>query len=130
MYYFVSLVVLYKPVALLLHHCCLLVTFLSPSCRKKTRCRSPVALPLLSCCSPVAFSCGFPVAFLSPLALSPSCRLPFAFLWPILSLCLVFCCFPVVSLLPPCRRTVASLLPSYHTSPVAFLLPARRFLSL
>ena len=130
MCYFVSLVVLHKPVAVLSYSCRLPVAFLSPSCRQKTRCRSPVALLLLSCCSPVAFCCRFPVAFLSPLDLSPSCRLPFASLSLILSLCLVSCCFPVVSLSPPCRRPVASLLPSCRTSPVAFLLPACRFLSL
>ena len=130
MYYFVSLVVLHKPVALLSHRCCLPVAFLSPSSCKQTPCRSPVALLSLPCGSPVAFSCRFPVASLSPLALSPSCRLPFAFLSPILSLCLVSCCFPVVSLSPPCRRPVASLLPSCGTSPVAFLSPACRFLSL
>ena len=78
----------------------------------------------------VAFSCRFPVASLSPLALSPSCRLHFPFLSLILSQCLVFCCFPVISLSPPCRRPVACLLPSCRTSPVAFLSPACRFLSL
>ena len=130
MYYFASLVVLHKPVLLLLHPCCFPVAFLSPSCRKKTPCRSFLALLSLSCSSPVAFPCRFPVASLSPLALSPSCRLPFAFLPLILSLCLVSCCFPVVSLSQPCRRPVASLLPSCRTSPVAFLSPACRFLSL
>ena len=119
MYYFVSLVVFHKPVALLLHPCLLPVAFLSPSCRKKTPCRSPVA-----------FSCRFPVASLSPLALLPSCRLPFAFLLLILSLGPVSRCFPVVSLSPPCRRPVALLSPSCRSSPVAFLLPACRFLSL
>ena len=113
----VSLVVLHKPVALLLPSCCLPVAFLSQK-------RIPAALLSLSCRSPVAFSCRFPVVSLSPLALSPSCRLPFAFLSLILSLCLASCCFPVVSLLPPCRRPVASLLPSCCTSPVAFLSPA------
>ena len=130
MYYFVSLVVLHKPVALLSHPCRLPVAFLSPSCRKKTPCRSPVALRSLSCRSPVALSCRFPVASLSPLALLPSCRLRFAFLSLILSLCLVSCRFPVATLSPPCRRPVALLSPSCRSSPVAFLSPACRFLSL
>ena len=130
MYYFVSLVVLHKPVALLLHPCRLPVAFLSPSCRKKTPCRSPVALQSLSCRSPVTFSCISLVASLSPLALLPSCRLLFAFLSLILSLCLVSCRFPVVSLSPPCRRPVALLSPSCRSSPVAFLSPACHFLSL
>ena len=126
MTYFVSLVVFHNPVALLLHP----VASLSPPCRKKTPCRSSVALLSLSCCSPVAFSCRFSVASLLPLPLSPSCRLPFAFLSLILSLCLVSCCFPVVSLPPPCCHPVASLLPACRTSPVAFLSPACCFLSL
>ena len=83
----------------------------------------------LSCRSPVAFSCRFPVASLSPLALLPSCRLPVAFLSLIVSLCLVSCRFPVVPLSPPCRRPVALLSPSCRTSPVAFLSPTCRFLS-
>ena len=106
------------------------VTFLSPSRCKKTPCRSPVALLSLSCCSPVPLSCRLPVASLWPLALLPSCRLPFAFLSLILSLCLVSCCFPVATLSPPCRPPVALLLPSCRSSPVAFLSPACRFLSL
>ena len=130
MYYFVSLVVSHKPIALLSHPCRLPVAFLSPSCRKEKPCRSPVALLSLSCRSPVAFSCRFPVASLSPLALFPSRRLPFAFLSLILSLCLVSCRFPVVSLSPPCRRAVALLSPSCRSSPVAFLSPACHFLSL
>ena len=119
-----------SPVASLSPSCRLPVAFLSPSCRKKTPYRSPVALLSLSCCSSVAFSCRFLVASLSPLALSPSCRLPSAFLSLNLWLCLVACCFPVVSLSPPCRRPVVSLLPSCRTSPVAFLSPACCFLSL
>ena len=128
MYYFVSLVLFYKPVTLLSHPFRLPVAFLSPSCRKKTPCRSPVAFLSLSCRSPVALSCRFPVTSLSPLALLPSCRLPFAFLSLLLSLCLVSCCFPVSTLSPPCRPPVALLLPSCSTSPVAFLSPACRFL--
>ena len=119
MHYFVSPVLLYKPVALLSNPCRLFVAFLS---QKNT-------LPL-SCCSPVALSCCFLVASLSPLTLLPSCRLPFALLSLILSLCLVYCCLPVVTLLPPCRPPVALLLPSSRSSPVAFLLPACCFLLL
>ena len=129
MYYFVPLVVIHRPVALLSQLCRLPVAFLSPSCRTKTPCRSRVALLSLSCCSPVAFSCRFPVTSLSPLALLPSCRLPVAFLSLILSLCLVSCRFPVVSLSPTCRCPVALLSPSCRTSPFGFLLPACRFLS-
>ena len=130
MYYFVPLVVFHRPVALLSHPCRLSFAFLSPSCCKKTPCRSPVALLSLSFRSPVAFSCRFPVASLSPLALLPPYRLPVAFLSLILSLCLVSCRFPVVSLSPPCRRPVALLSPSCRTPAVTFLSPACRFLSL
>ena len=134
MYHFVSLVLFYKPVALLSHPCCLPVAFLS----EITPCRSPVALLLLSSCSPVApscrlpgaVSCPFPVVSLSALALLPSCRLPFAFLSLILTLCLVSCCFTAATLSPPCRPPVALLLPSRRSFSVAFLSPACCFLSL
>ena len=96
------------------------VAFVLHSCRKTTPYRSPVALLSLSWRSPVAFSCRFPVACLSLLAISPSCCLPFAFMSLILSLCLVSCCFPVISLTQLCRRlslprcppVAAPLLPS------------------
>ena len=125
MYYFFSLVVFHKPVALLSYPYRLPVAFLSQKNTLSLSCRSPVALlPLF----PVASL--FPGASLSPLALLPSCRLPFTFLSLILSLCLVPCCFRVLSLSPPCRPPVALLLPSCRSSPAAFRPPACPFLSL
>ena len=146
MYYFVSFVLFYKPVALLSQPCLLPVAFLSQKNTLPFSCCSPVALLSLSCPSPVSLSCRFPVASLSPLALLPSCRLPFAFLSLMLSLCLVSCCFPVASLSPPCCPPVALLsqlprrlpvaclslrvafLPLSCRIPVVFLLPPCRLL--
>ena len=114
----------------LLQACRSSVAALSPSCRLPVAKKHPAALLSLSCRFPVDLSCPFPVASLSLLALLPSCRLPFAFLSPILSLCPVSSCFLVATLSPPCRPPVTLLLPSCRSSPVAFLSPACRFLSL
>ena len=114
----------------LLQACRLSVAFLSPSCRLPVPKKHPAALLSLFCCSPVAFSCCFPVASLSPLAPLPSCRPPFPFRSLILLLCPVSCRHPVVSLSLPCRRPAALLSPSCRSSLVAFLPPACRILSL
>ena len=134
MYYFVSLVVLHKPVALLSPSCRLPVAFLSPSCRKKTPCRSPVALLSLSCRFLLSLPCRFPVAA-SPVALlSSSCRFPVAY--PVAMSCFLSlpCRLPVATLSPPCRPPVALLsqlscrLPVACLSlPVAFLPLSCRF---
>ena len=127
---YIKLHVLFCLPCRLLQACCSPVAPLSPSWRKETPCRSLDTLLSLSCCSPVALSCRFPVAPLSPLALLPSCCLPFAFLSLILPLCLVSCCFPVATLSRPCHPPGAPLLPSHRGSTVAFLSPACQFLLL
>ena len=105
------------------------LALLSPSCRLPVTSLSfpwhfwpPVA--------PLPLACRFLVASLSLLALLPSCRLPFAFVLLILSLCLVSCCFPVATLLPPCRPPVALLSHLPCRLPVACLLLPVAFLPL
>ena len=135
MYYFVSLVVLHKPVALLSHPCRLPVAFLSPSGRKENTlplsCRSPVAF---SCRFLLSLPCRFPVAA-SPVALlSSSFRFPVAY--PVAMSCFLSppCRNPVTTLSQPCRPPVALLsqlrcrLPVACLSlPVAFLPLSCRF---
>ena len=109
MYYFVSLVVLHKPVALLSHPCRLPVAFLLPSCRLPVAKKHPAALPSLSCCSPVALLSLSPVASLLP----PCRRWPYRPPVVFLSLSCPLSCrsvlFPVASLSSPCRHPVAAL---------------------
>ena len=143
MYYFVSLILFYKPVALLLHPCRLSVAFPSQKNSLPLSCRPSVALLLLSCRSPVALSCRFllllpcrfPVAA-SPVALlSTSFRFPVAYPVAMSFLLLLPCRHPVATLSPPCRPPVALLsqypcrLPVTSLSPpVAFLPLSCRFL--
>ena len=127
MYYFVSPVVFYKPVAFVSPSCRLPSAFLSPSCRKKTPCRSLVALLSLSCRFLLSLPCRFPVAA-SPVALLSSsfrlsCRLSSRYvLFPVASLSSP-CRHPVAPLSPSCRPPVAALLSPSCRLPVVFLLP-------
>ena len=109
MYYFVSLVVLHKPAALLTHPCRLSVAL--PS-QKKTLllcCCSPVALLSLSCGFLLSLPCRFPVAAI-PIALLSSCfRFPVAYPVTISCILLLPCRLRVASLLPPCRFPVVLL---------------------
>ena len=134
MYYFVSLVLFYNPVALLSHLCCLPVAFLSQRNTLPPSCGSAVALMSLSCRSLLSLPCPFPVAA-SPIALlSSSFRFPVAY--PVAMSCFLLlpCRHPVATLPPPCRPPVALLsqLPCRRPAPclslpVAFLPLSCRF---
>ena len=115
MYYFVSLVLFYKPVALLSHPCRLPVAFLAQKKTLPLSCRSPVALLSLS-----------PAAFLSlPCRHQPCCP-PVVLLWLSQSSSCRYVLFPVASLSPPCRQPVAPLSPSCCPPVAAPLLPSYR----
>ena len=109
MYYFVSLVVLHKPVALLSHPCRLPVAFLSQKNTLPLSRRSLVALLSLSCRFLLSLACRLPVAAIPIALLSSSFRFPAAY--PVAMSCFLLlpCRLPVATLSPRCGFLVALL---------------------
>ena len=121
MYYFVSLVVLHKPVALLLHPWRLPVAVLSQKNTLLLSCRSPVGHLSLSSEFLLSLPCLFPVAA-SPIAiLSSSFRFLVAYRVAMSCFLLLPCRLPVATLSPPCRFPVALLSDLPCCLPVACL---------
>ena len=115
MSYFVSLIIFHKPLALVLHTCCLPVAKKHPAVVPLVSCRSPVALLPLSHVASLSLRCRFqsccpPVVFLS-LSCCVSCR---------------YGLFPVASLLSPYRHPVDALSPTCCPPVATCLSPSCR----